>query len=119
MPDEPLREQRGRLVRDVWVGYAREQGDAKPSHLTGWDDLGAGDREADMRIGEAVAAQERQRLAALLRAAAEHDPRGSRPGYPLSPLRRFMRRHGLQSSASAWHVLLAAACEIESYHERG
>lgn len=111
MPDEPLREQRGRLVRDVWVEYARGQGDPKPSHLTGWDDLGPGDREADMRIGYAVATWERRRLAAHLRAVAEHDQRGGRWGDP-SPLRRFMQRHGLFAGAGAGFVLLAAADEI-------
>ena len=44
---EPIREQRGRLVRETWV--------------TGWDDLDADQREVDMLIGEDVAAAERSR----------------------------------------------------------
>jgi hypothetical protein len=51
MPD---REALGRLVREVWVEWAREQPDPKPSHLVGWDDLDEGNREVDMRIGDAL-----------------------------------------------------------------
>jgi hypothetical protein len=52
MPD---REALGRRVREVWVEWAREQPGPKPSHLVGWDDLDEGNREVDMRIGEALA----------------------------------------------------------------
>lgn len=51
-PREPL----GRVVRETWVDWAREQPDPKPSWLTPWDQLDAGQREVDMRIGAAVAA---------------------------------------------------------------
>lgn len=51
MPDEVL----GRLVRGVWVRWAKEQPDPKPSWLAGWDSLGEGQREVDIRIGRAVA----------------------------------------------------------------
>jgi hypothetical protein len=51
-PREPL----GQLVREVWVACAEEAGDTKPSHLAGWEDLDAWNREVDMRIGVAVAA---------------------------------------------------------------
>lgn len=44
----------GRLVRETWVEWAREQPAPKPSWLTGWDDLDAGQREADSRIGRTV-----------------------------------------------------------------
>lgn len=50
----PTAEELGRLVREVWVDYAIEQGDTKPSHLIGWDDLGEYDKEVDRRIGAAV-----------------------------------------------------------------
>jgi hypothetical protein len=53
------REQLGRLVRETWVAWvawAREQADPGARWLTGWDDLDEGQREAGMRIGEAVAA---------------------------------------------------------------
>lgn len=51
----------GRLVREAWVAWAREQDDPKPSWLVPWEELGDGQREADIRIGEAVAAGERAR----------------------------------------------------------
>ena len=58
---EPIREQRGRLVRETWVTWARRQRHPKDSWLTGWDDLDADQREVDMLIGEDVAAAERSR----------------------------------------------------------
>ena len=50
-PREPL----GRLVRETWVAWACEQRDRKLSWLVPWDNLDDGQREVDMRIGEAVA----------------------------------------------------------------
>lgn len=50
------REDLGRIVRETWVKWASEQPDPKPSWLTEWEDLDDGQREVDMRIGEAVAA---------------------------------------------------------------
>jgi len=61
------REHLGPLVRQVWVDWAREQPDPKPGWLTGWDDLDEGQREVDMRIGEAVAGAERERVLDALR----------------------------------------------------
>lgn len=52
-PAEP-RELVGRLVRQVWVQWAREQPDPKPSWLLPWEGLDDGQREADMRIGAAL-----------------------------------------------------------------
>jgi hypothetical protein len=70
-PEADPREPLGRLVRETWVAWAREQPRPwKASHLTGWDDLGADDREVDMRIGAAVAAAERARIAEGAKAAA-------------------------------------------------
>jgi hypothetical protein len=48
------REDLGRLVRHVWVEWAREQDNPKPSWLLSWEDLDDGQREVDMRIGEAL-----------------------------------------------------------------
>ena len=78
-PPESIREQRGRLVRDTWVTWALEQAAPKPHWLIGWDGLSKDQREVDMRIGEAAAAAERDRIIALasqLRAAipADHPP---------------------------------------------
>lgn len=63
-PPAADREHLGRLVRDIWCQWAREQpaGNRKPSWLTPWAELGDGQREVDMRIGEAVAAGERRRI---------------------------------------------------------
>lgn len=75
------REPLGRLVRETWVAWAREQYRPKPSWLAGWEDLDNGQREVDMRIGSAVAVQavadakldgDRMR-AQLLTFAAERD----------------------------------------------
>jgi hypothetical protein len=52
-PTEP-RELVGRLVRQIWIEWAREQLDPKPSWLLPREDLDAGQREVDMRIGAAL-----------------------------------------------------------------
>lgn len=49
--EEALRERVGREVRRVWVAWAREQPDPKPSWLVPWEALGEADREVDRRIG--------------------------------------------------------------------
>lgn len=55
-PAEP-RELVGRLVRQVWVvwvDWAREQPKPKLTWLLNWDELDEGQREVDMRIGDAL-----------------------------------------------------------------
>lgn len=52
-PEE--RDTLGRLVRQAWMLWANEQPDPKPSWLVPYDDLPEPDREADRRIGEAIA----------------------------------------------------------------
>lgn len=52
-PREP-RELLGRLVRQVWLDWAREQENPKASWLLSWEDLDDGQREVDMRIGEVL-----------------------------------------------------------------
>lgn len=54
-PADGPREALGRQVRDVWVQWASEQPDPKPTWLVGWDELDEGQREVDMRIGETLA----------------------------------------------------------------
>lgn len=44
----------GELVRDVWVAWAREQPNPKPSWLVPWDELDEASKEVDRRIGEAL-----------------------------------------------------------------
>lgn len=45
----------GRCVRLAWVAYCRETSDMKTSHLVSWEELSEWDREADRRIGDAIA----------------------------------------------------------------
>lgn len=49
-----LRDALGRVVREEWVAWAREQPDPKPSWLVPYDELPEGMKEADRRIGEGV-----------------------------------------------------------------
>lgn len=49
------REALGRIVRSAWVQYCIEIGDTQPSHVAPWEALSEQDKEADRRIGEAVA----------------------------------------------------------------
>lgn len=53
-PDIALRERLGRLVRDVWVNWAKEQPTPKKHWLLPWEALSEPDKEVDRRIGEAV-----------------------------------------------------------------
>jgi hypothetical protein len=46
------RERLGRIVRKVWVDWAKEQPNPKPSWLQPWEELSEPDREVDRRIGE-------------------------------------------------------------------
>ena len=52
-PAEP-RELVGRMVRQIWVEWAQQQPNPKPSWLLPWDELDDGQREVDMRIGAAL-----------------------------------------------------------------
>lgn len=42
-------------VRRVWLAWAREQPNPKPSWLVPWEELSEPDREVDRRIGMAIA----------------------------------------------------------------
>jgi hypothetical protein len=41
----------GRLVREVWLKWAREQPSPKASWLLPWEELSEADRDVDRRIG--------------------------------------------------------------------
>lgn len=53
-PDLDHRERLGMRVREVWVAWAREQPNPKPSWLVPWNELSEADKEADRRIGSAL-----------------------------------------------------------------
>ena len=49
-----IREVLGRVVRDAWVAWAKEQTDPQPHWLEPWEALPEPMREVDRRIGMAV-----------------------------------------------------------------
>jgi len=51
---ETKSEELGRLVREEWVAFAKEQPNPKPNHLVGWDELDPMNRAIDCRIGAAL-----------------------------------------------------------------
>lgn len=95
-PADP-REHLGRLVREAWVTWALEQPDVAdhPFWTVPWDELTGRDREVDMRIGEAVAAAERERDAEA-RTACEAEIAGLKRH--LDTLAREHARHSLAVS---------------------
>lgn len=50
--NQTLREKLGKLVREVWIDWAREQPNPKSSWLVEWDGLNEPDKEVDRRIGQ-------------------------------------------------------------------
>lgn len=46
------RESLGKIVREVWIEWAKEQPSPKPSWLVPWEGLSESDKEVDRRIGE-------------------------------------------------------------------
>lgn len=49
-------EELGKLVREVWIQWAREQPTIKEHWLTPWECLSESDKEVDRRIGLAIQA---------------------------------------------------------------
>jgi uncharacterized membrane protein YccC len=97
-PREPL----GRLVRQTWVRWASEQRRPKRSWLVGWDQLDAGQREVDMRIGDAVYQRALARVMGdLPQLRAERDELVRRIG----DLRAFEREYRARLRAFHWHAI--------------
>jgi hypothetical protein len=48
------RDKLGRLVREVWIAWAKEQPNPKPSWLVPYDQMAEPDKEVDRRIGETL-----------------------------------------------------------------
>jgi hypothetical protein len=49
--EEELKERVGKFVREIWVEWAQEQPDPKPSWLKPWEELTEPEKEVDRRIG--------------------------------------------------------------------
>lgn len=62
-PDAPidhaanLRERLGKVVREAWIAWAKEQKETKDSWFSPWEELAEPFKEADRRIGQAVMEQ--------------------------------------------------------------
>lgn len=52
-----LRERLGRVVREAWIAWAKEQPETKESWFSPWEELAEPFKEADRRIGQAVMEQ--------------------------------------------------------------
>lgn len=63
MKQHPEREALGRFVREVWVEWAKDQPNPKPSWLVPWEQLSESDKEVDRRIGERLFTLGTDRLA--------------------------------------------------------
>lgn len=62
--DQAVREERARLVREIWIATVLALiPDPKPSWTASFDETDDFQREVDARIGEGVAAAERERIA--------------------------------------------------------
>ena len=75
------RRQRGKRVREIWVAWARESPDPKPSWIAPWEDLPVMEQEVDMRIGDGLwgdgFAAGMDALGAAQNAAAERPAEGT------------------------------------------
>jgi hypothetical protein len=49
-----VRDNLGRRARDVWVRWASQQDNPKPSWLVSWEQLSESEREVDRQIGESL-----------------------------------------------------------------
>lgn len=47
----------GKIVRNAWIEWAKEQSNPKPSWLVPYEELSQPDKDADIRIGKAVLEQ--------------------------------------------------------------
>jgi hypothetical protein len=66
------RDRLGRVVREAWIEWAKEQPNPKPSWLVPYDELSEPDKEADRRIAEGILAfLNRRRIELAEKKAAE------------------------------------------------
>ena len=64
-PECSGRDQGGKLVRDTWITWAKEQPNPKPSWLIEWEDLNEPDKEVDRRIYDAISSLSAQRESSI------------------------------------------------------
>ena len=69
--DDRRRDGLGRIVREVWIAWAKEQPAPKPSWLVPYDQLNEPDKEVDRRIGERLAREGAKEVQKGLRACAK------------------------------------------------
>lgn len=69
--DERMREALGRIVREVWIKWAQEQPNPKPSWLVPYDQLSEPDKDVDNRIGERLFREGIRSLVATYRSDAK------------------------------------------------
>lgn len=50
----PSRDELGNAVREIWIEWARQQDNPKPTWLVPYHELAEEDKEADRMIGEAL-----------------------------------------------------------------
>lgn len=96
--------QPGRIVRDTWVKWAREQPDPKDSWLVPWEDLDDGQREVDARIEAAVRADERERTRQWLNAEGRKLQRLADSADPHGPAARRTARNQREMAASMFNA---------------
>lgn len=82
-PYSETRERLGKLVREVWIAWAKEQPTPKESWLKPWEGLSEPDKEVDRRIGETLYNLERP-LQKTLAQDMESQPRGGQEMQPVS-----------------------------------
>ena len=64
------RDRLGRMVRETWLRWAKEQPDPKPSWLLPYDELAERDQEVDRMIGEDICRATLAEVAAVHSGAA-------------------------------------------------
>ena len=97
----------GRLVRETWVAWAREQPDPKPSWLVPWELLDEQSREADRCIGEDAAAEGQAELVRWLRRERASMERQASAGDPADddPVRAMQRSNQAATALAITSVL--------------
>lgn len=81
------RETLGKMVRGVWIRWAAQQPNPKPSWLVPWDHLNEPDKEVDRMIGEEIARWAIAGDAAMRCRELDHWPRQPTPPHSWAALK--------------------------------